>query len=371
MSITGDADDWPPDPVEDAVALIAKGEVQQAIAALRALVAEGRGGLRARLALARALIAANDGQEAVHIAREASALAPQDVDAAITLGDVLMHVGQLPDAMVHFTRAVALWPDHVGARIAVLRGWLEAGETTKARAALGEAKLAGLDVAQHDHFLKMITHLEGMARRSPQYVRHLFDQFSADYDARMLQHLTYKAPQILLELARLVLGPKIPKASTLDLGCGTGLSGMAFKPFARTLDGIDLSPRMITAAQARNIYDRLDVGDIETTLGGARRYGRIIAADVLVYLGDLAPLFAGIARTLEPGGLFFFTVEAKTGDDASPYALQETKRYHHREDYLRATAEAAGLSVRGLLKCTPRFDAGKPVPGYAVAVATD
>lgn len=369
MSGTDDDEGWPPDPVEEAAALIAQGKAPTAIAALRPLVIEGRGGLRARLALARALMAAGENAEAMDLARDASTLAPQDVDAAITLGDALMQAGQLPDAMVHFTRAVALWPDHLGARVAVLRGWIEAGETLKARSALREAAAAGMDAVDRDQFAKQITELEGMARRSPQYVRHLFDQFSADYDERMLHHLTYKAPQILVELAKFVIGPEPPKARTLDLGCGTGLSGLAFKPFASTLDGIDLAPRMIEAARARNIYDRLEVGDIEAALDGSRRYGRIIAADVLVYLGDLAPLFACIARTLEPGGLFLFTVEAKSGDDPAPYALQATKRYHHREDYLRNAAEAAGLGVRGLLQCTPRFDAGKPVPGYAVAVA--
>ena len=37
------------------------------------------------------------------------------------------------------------------------------------------------------------------------YVRHLFDQFSADYDTRMLGQLSYAAPQILRDLADLVM----------------------------------------------------------------------------------------------------------------------------------------------------------------------
>jgi len=367
VSSTNDAGYWPPDPVEEAAALIAEGKVAAAIDALRALVSEGRGGVRAHLALVRALVAAGDTQEALLIAREASALAPQDVDVALTLGDALNAAGDLPAAIGACQRAVRIEPQHAGARLALVKGWIEAGEAAQARAALSEAA-AMIDAQSINEITQAITNLEGMARRSPQYVRHLFDQFSTDYDARMLQLLQYRAPQILLDLARLLLGPKPPGTRTLDLGCGTGLSGLAFKPFATELEGIDLAPRMIEAARARNIYDRLDVADIETALDGSRRYGRIIAADVLVYLGDLAPLFAGIARTLEPGGLFFFTVEAKTDDDA-PFALQATKRYHHREDYLRNAAETAGLSVRGLLQCTPRFDAGKPVPGYAAAVA--
>ena len=34
----------------------------------------------------------------------------------------------------------------------------------------------------------------------------------------------------------------------VDLGCGTGLTGAAFKPYAKRLVGIDLSPKMIEVA---------------------------------------------------------------------------------------------------------------------------
>jgi len=115
-------------------------------------------------------------------------------------------------------------------------------------------------------------------------VRHLFDQFSADYDNRMMGQLDYAAPRILKDLADLVM-PGRDRLSVLDLGCGTGLAGMVFKSRAARLDGIDLSPAMIGKARARGIYDSLAVGDIETALRG--RYDLIMAADTLVYLGDL------------------------------------------------------------------------------------
>ncbi len=368
MSNAGDAEGWPQDAVADAEAMVAAGRAAAAVIALATHVALGKGGMRARLSLVRAMQAAGDIAGALRTARDACQLSPQDPDAAITLGDAFLAAGHLPDAMGEYQRAVRMMPDHKAARLALVHGWIEAGEAAQARDALRDAAAVGIDPHECDALSARIDTLEAMQRRSPQYVRHLFDQFATDYDARMVQLLRYQAPAILLELATLSLGGVIPKARTLDLGCGTGLGGVAFKPFASALDGIDLAPRMIEAARARNIYDRLDVADIESVLDGSRRYGRIIAADVLVYLGDLAPLFSGVARTLEPGAMFFFTVEAKTGDDPAPYALQETKRYHHREDYLRATAEAAGLSVRGLLQCTPRFNAGKPVPGFAVAL---
>ena len=63
--------------------------------------------------------------------------------------------------------------------------------------------------------------------------------------------------------------PGRDKLAILDLGCGTGLAGLAFQPLAARLDGVDLSPAMIEKARARGIYDHLDVADLETRAGGA------------------------------------------------------------------------------------------------------
>ena len=72
----------------------------------------------------------------------------------------------------------------------------------------------------------------------------------ADYDARMIGQLGYAAPQILRDLAEMVM-PGREQLAILDLGCGTGLAGAVFKPLAARLDGVDLSPAMIEKARAR------------------------------------------------------------------------------------------------------------------------
>ena len=98
----------------------------------------------------------------------------------------------------------------------------------------------------------------------------------------------------------------------LDLGCGTGLAGAAFRSRAAYLSGVDLSPAMIEKARARDIYDALAVGDLETALAQeGPAFDLILAADTLVYLGDLAPVFGVIATHLSPDGYFLFTAEAQ------------------------------------------------------------
>src|SRR5581483_7481973 len=96
--------------------------------------------------------------------------------------------------------------------------------------------------------------------------------------------------------------------SILDLGCGTGLAGQVFAPLASRLDGVDLSPAMIAKAEARGLYDHLAVADLETGLaqpqafGLAPAYDLILAADTLVYLGDLRGVFRAAAARLAPDG---------------------------------------------------------------------
>ena len=203
-------------------------------------------------------------------------------------------------------------------------------------------------------------------RLPPSYARHLFDQFADDYDRRMLEELFYRAPLILRGLADMLLPAASGTLDILDLGCGTGLAGKSFRDLARRLDGVDLSPGMIERAHGLGIYENLVVADVETfQKRKGHSYDLILAADVLVYLGDLAAVFRGAASRLKPGGFFLFTLEKQ---DAPGYALGPKRRYRHSRSYVTEEAARAGFEVMGLLECSPRQDAGVPVEGLAAAL---
>ena len=295
-------------------------------------------------------------------AREAASLHPDSAPLALASGEALLAAGLLPDAIAELQRALRIDYTFADARFALGCAWLEAGEPDKA-----------LDCFSHleedDEVAPKIAAARAMKaapRSDAGYVRHLFDQFSIDYDSRMIGQLTYRAPQILRELAGLVMAGR-DGLSILDLGCGTGLSGAAFADLASRLDGVDLSPAMVEKARARNIYDSLFVGDIETWLAGAgREYDLILAADTLVYLGELAPVFARTRQRLAPEGQFLFTVERKEGDG---FALGPKRRWRHSESYLRDLAARTGFDVAGIVACVPRREANVPVEGLAVALA--
>jgi predicted TPR repeat methyltransferase len=360
------------DPIESAEALIASGRAGEAARALRERLAAGRGGLLARLTLVKALLAAGDTDGALGEAREAVSLNPDVAVCVLALGEALLAAQALPTAIAELQRALRLDPGLVRARELIAAAWLAAGEADKALENLVELE------DPPDGMIAAAEAIKAAPRSDPGYVRHLFDQFSADYDARMIGQLGYAAPQILLDLAGLVMpgrlgasaraGATIKKGlAILDLGCGTGLAGAAFKPLAVRLDGVDLSPAMIEKARARKIYDHLQVADLQTALSSpGPLYDVVLAADTLVYLGDLNLVFEAARARLRPDGYFLFTVEKAHGDG---FELGPKRRWRHSDAYIRATAEVAQLSVVGLVAAAPRHEANQPVDGFAVALA--
>lgn len=348
------------DPIEIAEALIASGKAEEAARDLRARLEAGRGGLLARLTLVKALLAAGQTQAGLIEAREAVSLNPSVAAAVLALGEALLAADALPTAIAELQRALRLDPDLARARELIASAWLKAGEADKA--------LEHLE-ALEDPPAQMIAACQAIKtalRSDPGYVRHLFDQFSADYDERMIGHLAYAAPQILFDLASMVM-PGREGLAILDLGCGTGLAGAVFKPLAARLDGVDLSPAMIEKARARNIYQDLAVQDLATALGTeGPSYDLVLAADTLVYLGDLKLVFEAAYARLAPDGYFLFTVEMAAGEG---FELGPKRRWRHSEDYLRALAQETGFSVAGFVAAAPRHEANAPVEGFAVALA--
>ncbi len=154
----------------------------------------------------------------------------------------------------------------------------------------------------------------------------------------------------------------------IDLGCGTGLAATAFAREVDHFTGIDLSPRMIEQARLTGLYAELEVADMLQGLRGRPDASAdlILAADAMVYLSDLAPVLQEAARVLAPGGLLAFTVETHDGDGV---ILGEGLRYAHGVAYVRASIEAAGLSLSILENLSARNEDNAPVPGLVVVAA--
>jgi predicted TPR repeat methyltransferase len=305
-------------------------------------------------------------------------------DALVSSGDLiadrrygfgrdLASRGDLSAAADLFAQAVEAAPGFAAAWFALGETRAKLGDGAAAAAAFREAlRIDPRDRHGAALHLARLGAADPARAMSPSYVRAVFDQYAPRFDDALLEGLTYRGPQRLLEAVGRARAP-YPAAgfgAMLDLGCGTGLAGAAFRRQVRHLTGVDLSPGMIAQARAKGSYDRLETGELLEFLvaerAAHRRYDLVIAADVFVYLFDLAPVARAVADVLSPAGLFAFTVETHGGDGVE---LGEKLRYRHGAAHVRAAAAAARLQLIELVPEATRTESGGTVPGL-IAVAT-
>jgi len=310
--------------------------------------------------------------EAVAVLRAALARRPADATTWRNLGQALCALGDAAAALAPLARATELAPGAAEPWLALAHARREAGDAAGAAAA-AKRVLALPGVApnwrEQAGFLLAALGAGAAPDRAPAgYVRDLFDQYAARFDADLEGRLGYRTPTLLAALVEATgIAPDATRR-VLDLGCGTGLSGVALKPFARRLEGLDLSPRMLAEARKRGLYDALHEADLLDWLPPRRAaFDLIAAADVLNYLGDLGPALRAIAQALAPDGVAAFSLES--GAEA-PFALGPGLRYRHDPAHALALAEAAGLAVLAREDVVLRQEQGAPVAGVLLVFAT-
>ncbi len=292
----------------------------------------------------------------------------------------------LADRRYEYARALLAEGDHSGGFDLMLQALERAPGFTAAWFALGEQreKLGDRDLAIEAYRQAKATdpddrHGAGLRLErlgvtvageamSPGYVRALFDQYAPRFDRTLTEDLAYQGPKLLFDAvfaACEAIGRERWFDRALDLGCGTGLAGKAFAPRVDALHGVDLSSRMVEAAVRRRCYSSVMVGDMLNVLRTQSRDGAdlLIAADSLVYVADLSPIFAEAARVLEQHGLFALTLETHDGDGV---ILGEKLRYAHAGGHMRQLLEAAGLVAVVFEHASTRTEGGEPVPGLVI-----
>jgi predicted TPR repeat methyltransferase len=294
------------------------------------------------------------------------ALRPDNPKALMHRGTALRKLGRPDDALASFERALLLQPGYAEALIHRGGVLTDLGRQDEAVAAYREALAGGGDEPRIRYSLPCLG-AEAPPKASPvEYVKGLFDQYADAFDQHLVEALEYKTPPLLVDAMRALVTPGAPPLDVLDLGCGTGLCGPLLRPLARTLVGVDLSPRMLEKARQRGDYDELVCEEAAAYLAGQpQRFDAGVAADVFVYVGDLSDVFTGMRAVLRPGGLFAFSVEVADGTD---FILQPSHRYAHSIDYLRRLAAAHAFAIESLESRVIRRNRDTDVPGYLVVM---
>lgn len=292
--------------------------------------------------------------EALELANEKD---PMNVSTLLDLARVWRALGRPARAAELYRSATLLSPDHPCAhyrRAGLLRTM---GRREEARAAFRQHLRLNPGHAQSLFWIAALGGPEDSSDSSVavpppaaprDMVAGLFDSYADRFDEHLVKALAYRTPQMIMDLLNAMCPQDStdPSASTMalspgtsggqrwrhaaDLGCGTGLMGELLRPHIRLrLAGADLSAGMLKRAHERGCYDELHCAELVEYLtasacqssssgkasagGGASGSGLfdlLVAADVLVYVGDLQPFLTAAHAATANGALLAFSTEA-------------------------------------------------------------
>lgn len=139
-----------------------------------------------------------------------------------------------------------------------------------------------------------------------------FDSYSAYYDL-LYRDKDYSAETQFVHALLAKHGVSV-RRNLLELGCGTGKHAEGLARLGYGLHGVDMSPAMVNAANARkpaDVAERLKfaVGDVRDVRVGKPFDAVISLFHVASYQttnADLGAMFQTAAAHLKPGGVFLF-----------------------------------------------------------------
>jgi predicted TPR repeat methyltransferase len=301
---------------------------------------------------------------------------PEDARAHQDLALALLRLGRRREAVAALGRTIALSPNYAPGHCNLGLALEECGDFAGAAAELREALRLQPESGFIAYHLAAVVAQAGevqpLSKECPRdYLIPLFDGYADRFDAHLVETLRYAGPQLLADIVE--QAPVIERRplpwDVLDLGCGTGMTGVPFRAAARTITGVDISSRMLEHAAQRKlpdgrpVYDKLMECELRSALCDANcRYDLILAADVFIYIGDLRDLFIAVSRALRPGGLFAFTIEVWNGPD--DYRLLPTRRYAQSISYVVQLAREVNLEEAGRREAILRLGENlEPAPG--------
>ncbi len=259
---------------------------------------------------------------------KAIAIRPDYASAHFNLGISLQKLRRFKEAEKHYNKVLETKPDDEAARFMLQ--------------SLGTSETPHAAPAEH--------------------VRRIFDRCAGTFERILVKDLEYKTPELLFDLVRPFLAKEM---NVLDLGCGTGLGAQLYRPFAKSLTGVDISSKMLEKAEEKKIYHRLEIFDVLQDWSFPQKFDLIYSSDVFVYFGNLDTIIRSASSNLVNGGIIAFSVEILEGNSMD-YRLFPSGRYAHSRTYIRHCLKRHGLQPLEETKSDIRKQSGKQVKGLLV-----
>ncbi len=298
--------------------------------------------------------------EALAAYDKASTLKPDLAEVWLGRGSIYQSLKRYDEALAGYAEALTSNPDLTDAWFGRGKVLALLGRGDQAVADYRKALELGGDSELIEYSLAALGAAATPAAMPTRMVTELFDDYADNFDEHLVGTLKYQAPSLLVDLITRFTPSRA--LDIVDLGCGTGLVALQFRPLARNLTGVDVSANMLAKARQRGLYDHLVCSDINQFLQTHDgMFDLAVAADVFIYIGDLSSVFQEVRRVLRDVGLFCFSVETT---DHGDFVLRSNLRYAHSVDYLRRLAEQNAFAVETIVSQAIRQDEGGDVNGY-------
>ncbi|MBW2466689.1 MAG: tetratricopeptide repeat protein [Deltaproteobacteria bacterium] len=303
-----------------------------------------------------------DPDETLSCFQKAVGFAPDMAEAWNNLGVAQDEFNMPEDAAESYGKAIAIRPDYGSAHFNLGLSLQKLRRFEEAEAHYKKALQTRPDDEAARFMLQSLGTSSTPDAAPVGHVRRIFDRCAGTFERILVKDLEYRTPELLFELVHPYLTGEL---NVLDLGCGTGLGARLYRPFAKRLTGVDVSPKMLEKAEEKKVYDRLEIFDILQDWDFPQKFDLIYGSDVFVYFGNLDTIISSASSYLVRGGIIVFSVE-RLADSSMEYQLFPSGRYAHSRAYIQDCLKRHGLRLMEESKADIRKESGKQVKGLLI-----
>ena len=280
--------------------------------------------------------------EALVYLKKALQVEPSYPMALNNIGVILSEKGEVRSAVSYLEKSYSMDPYNHETLYNLAGLYNCLGEPVEAQKMLESLLEFDPDHASAQHMLAAVSGKTTDTAPSA-YIEETFDRYANRFDIHLQESLGYDTPSTLAAMLA-ELEPARRFQICLDLGCGTGLSGDAFKDCTESLIGVDLSSQMLGKAEEKGIYTQLHCQEIYDFLRSNKdEYDLFLAADVFIYLGRLDVFFREITNCMKKDAMIACSIERHDGIE--DFVLRSSGRYAHKPAYLEDMAKKWGFSI--------------------------
>ena len=283
-------------------------------------------------------------QEVIKSFQKAISLNPKLAAGYQMIGCLLSKANDLK-ALDYFQTASQLNPSMEGLNKDIGIALIRCGQYEEAVSKLLDAIKESPGDVEVEYYLSIAGKNQPDTNLQQKYVQKEFDNFAESFDHRLTHELGYDIPSKGRKMLDELCGTELHFDSAVDLGCGTGLNGLAYDDCCKMMIGIDLSSKMLEKAEEHACYNKLIQGEICEVLAQLDlRFDLFIAMDVIVYMGQLDNLFKSIIDRAQPQALWIFSTEYYSDGDG--YILQSSGRYAYSEEYIQTLSDINTCTIK-------------------------